>query len=404
MLNRAIVSIASLAFLTTHAVAASTDPSGSHVFVWVGDNAREGNDFMISIDTDPNSDTYGRIVGVAETDVKTTYAHHTEYEMPVGGLLFANDHGGNRTAIIDLNDPKHPRQVASFSSLGGFAMPHSFVRLPNGNVLAAFQYTGHGDHMEMGADSGGIVEIDNQGQLVRAVSNADPAFEGEGLLPYSLAVMPDIDRVIVTNSPMGNDFLLTSNTYQIFSLSELELLGTYRLDPGPRLNGHISPEEPRIGPDGAAYVHTLSCGVQRITKMDGSSPQAKLVYQYPGSWCGVPVIVGNFMVQAVPTINGYIVLDISDGENPVEVSRLVLGEDFAPHWMAKEEGTSRLVVTPENPKHRMYLLNLDPDTGKLEIDQTFRGPDGEVGFGFTKREWPHGWIGEGAPHGAVFSR
>lgn len=404
MLDRIAALAAALTLQAAPASAFTSDPGGSHVFVWVGDSAREGNDFLVAIDTDPASATYGRIVGSVETDVKSTNAHHTEYVMPDSGMLFANDHDGNRTVIIDLNDPSRPKQVASFTSLGGFAMPHSFTRLPNGNVLAAFQYTGHGDHMDMGGSSGGIVEIDDRGQLVRAVSNADPSFEGEGLLPYSLAVMPDIDRAIVTNSPMGNDFLLTSNTYQLFRLSDLELMGTYRLDPGPRLNGHVSPEEPRIGPDGAAYVHTLSCGVQRISGMEGADPKATLVYQYPGSWCGVPVIVDHFMVQAVPSINGFVVLDIADGEHPVEVSRLVMDKSFAPHWTSWDPHSNRLVVTPGDAGSRMYLLTLDRETGALAIDESFRGPDGEVGFSFATREWPHGWTGEGAPHGAVFSR
>jgi hypothetical protein len=50
------------------------------------------------------------------------------------------------------------------------------------------------------------------------------------------------------------------------------------------------------------------------------------------------------------------------------------------------------------------LLKLDEKTGALRIDEAFRDTDGKVGFSFAKREWPHGWTGEGTPHGAVFSR
>lgn len=395
-----------LAALTLSAAAQSqpAKKADQFLFVWVGDPAKTGNDFVAVIDADPDSAGYGKLVTSAVTDQKSVNAHHTEYEMPASGMLFANDHKANRTIIIDLRDPLHPRQAGAFTSLGGYSMPHSFVRLPNGNVLATFQYPDHGGHMAMGGKSGGIVEIDDSGKIVRSASNADPAFEDEGLLPYGLAVLPKIDRVIVTNSPMGDDFLLTSNTYQLFRLSDLKLLGTYRLDPGPRLNGHISPEEPRIGPDGAAYIHTLSCGVQRVTGMESTAPKAKLVYQYPGSWCGVPTIVSHYMVQSVPDIHGFIVLDIADGERPVEVSRLVLGPDFAPHWTAWNPTSRRLVVTPEKPGQRMYLLKLDEKNGELTIDEAFRGTDGQTGFSFSKQAWPHGWTGEGAPHGAVFSR
>ena len=404
MFRRILMSMIALSAFTSPVHAETSGQSGKYLFIWAGDPARVGKDFIVVLDADPDSPTYGKLVTSKASDQKSENAHHTEYEMPADGMLFANDHNANRTMIFDLTNPMQPRQAGAFSSLGGFSMPHSFVRLPSGNVLATFQHTEHADHSAMAATSGGLVEIDNTGTMVRSVSNADPAFEGEGLLPYGLAVLPEIDRVIVTNSPMGDDFLLTSNTYQLFRLSDLKLLGTYRLDPGPRLNGHISPEEPRIGPDGAAYVHTLSCGVQRITGMETPTPQAKLVHQYPGSWCGVPTIVGHYMVQAVPDIHAFIVLDISDGEQPVEVSRLDMGEEFIPHWTGWDRGSRRLVVTTRAEGQRTYLLRLDESSGALTIDDGFRGEDGEIGFSFDTRAWPHGWTGAAVPHGAVFSR
>jgi len=401
-----VLLIIALASLTLSGMAPSQPAKklGHHLFVWAGDQAKQGNDFLLVVDADPASPRYGELVTSVATDQKSMKAHHTEYEMPASGMLFANDHDANRTMIFDLRNPLKPRVAASFESLGGFSMPHSFVRLPNGNVLAAFQYPDHGGHMSMGGKSGGLVEIDDTGTVVRSVSNADPAFADEGLLPYSLAILPKIDRVIVTNSPMGDDYLLTSNTYQLFRLSDLKLLGTYRLDPGEKLNGHVSPEEPRIGPDGAAYIQTLSCGIQRVTGMDGTSPTAKLVHQFPGSWCGVPTIIGHYLVQSVPALHGYVVLDIADGSRPVEVSQLIINDKYAPHWTGWDAKSRRLVVTSGQTGDRMYLLKLNEATGALSVDDAFGDADGQAGFSFAERAWPHGWTGEGAPHGAVFSR
>ncbi|MEL1250019.1 hypothetical protein [Aurantiacibacter gilvus] len=404
MLRRILVLLLALPALAIPVHSQASDHTGKYLFVWAGDPADEGNDFIVVINADPDSADYGSVVSSEASDQQSVNAHHTEYEMPASGMLFANDHEANRTIIFDLTNPLQPRQAGAFTSLGGYSMPHSFARLPNGNVLATFQHTEHHADMKMPVMSGGIVEIDDSGAMVRSVSNADPAFADEGLLPYGLAVLPELDRVLVTNSPMSNDWLMTSNTYQVFRLSDLELLGTHRLDPGPRLNGHISPEEPRVGPDGAVYVHTLSCGVQRVTGLDSPAPNAQLVHQYPGNWCGVPTIMGRYMVQAAPDIHAFFVLDISDGAEPVEVSRLDMGEDFVPHWTAWDPDIRRLVVTPGSSGQRMYLLELDDATGTLTIDDTFRGEDGEVGFSFASRTWPHGWTGEGAPHGAVFSR
>jgi hypothetical protein len=307
-----------------------------------------------------------------------------------------------------LRDSLKPKVAARFSSLGGYAMPHSFLRLPNGNVLASFQFVDHGGHADhaamMNGKTGGLVEIDDSGKAVRAVSNADPSLPDEGLLPYSLAILPKIDRVVVTNSPMQDPYLLSSNTYQVFRLSDLKLLGTHRLDPGPSGNGNVAPEEARVAPDGSVYVQTLSCGIQRITGLDKPKPAARLVHKFPGDFCGVPTIVGRYLVQSVPTFNGFAVLDIGDPTRVREVSRLTISDDFSPHWTAWDSRGKRLVVTSGKKGNRLYLLKLDETNGALSIDETFRDVDGKVGFSFASRLWPHGWTGEGTPHGAVFSR
>ena len=389
------------------ASAAAATPSGHHLFVWAGDRDKQGRNFIAVIDADPASPSYGKLITSSATDLTSRNPHHTEYWMPESGMLFANDHDANETVILDLNDPQKPRQVARFGSMGGFAMPHSFLRLPNGNVIASFQYPDqemdHGAGHVMTGKHGGLVEIDDRGRLVRAASNADPAFSSEGLLPYSIAVLPDKDRLLVTNSPMGDDVLLTSNSYQVFRLSDLKLLGTHRLDPGPRLSGHVSPEEARVGPDGAVYIQTLSCGIQRVTGLDRDRPEARLVHQFEGSWCGVPTIVGHYLVQSVPAMNGFVVLDIRNGERPVEVSRLAI-PGYAPHWTGWDPKAKRLVVTSGKAGDRTYLLTLDENSGKLAIDERFKDADGKAGVSFDRRVWPHGWTGAAKPHGAVFSR
>lgn len=394
------------------AIAQDSAPRGHHLIVWAGDRAKADKDFVAVIDADPASPTYGRLVTSAATDQTSNNPHHTEYVMPASGKLFANDHDAGRTVILDVTDPLHVRQIAAFGDLAGYAMPHSYLRLPNGNVLASFQYraqegdAGHAGHdaMAMSGTSGGIVEIDETGRAVRSASNVDAAFGAEGLLPYSLAVLPDIDRVLVTNSPMGDDYLLTSNTYQIFRLSDLKLLGTHRLDPGKSLSGHVSPEEPRVAADGSVYIQTLSCGIQRVTGIDTPRPKAKLVHQFAGSWCGVPTIVGNFLVQSVPAIHGFVVLDISDGNKVREVSRLVIDDIYRSHWTGWDPKSKRLVVTSGAPGDRTYLLTLDETTGALAIDTAFRDTDGKVGFSFDARAWPHGFTGAAKAHGAVFTR
>ena len=400
--------VASLLSTPTVPADRNAGTSKHSLFVWAGDRDKKGNDFLLVIDADPRSSTFGRMVASLETDQKTVRPHHTEYTMPASGMLFANDHDAGRTFILDVRDPLRPKVASSFNDMGGFAHPHSYLRLPNGNVLASFQH----DHaaMQWGSrgKSGGLVEIDDRGKVVRAVSNADPAFADNLLMPYSLAVLPEIDRVVSTNSSMHDADLLSGTTYQVWRLSDLKLLKTAYFDPGVQGYAHISPEEPRVGPDGSVFVQSLGCGVGRITDIAADAPKATLVHTFPGNWCGVPVIVGNYFVQSVPAVHGFIALDLANPAHPVEVSRLKISDDYNPHWTAWDPLTKRIVITPKpmgsDASDRMYLLKIDPDTGALSVDEDFRDSDGRVGFSFAARAWPHGWSGPGLPHGAVFSR
>jgi len=383
------------------ALAEEAAASGHYLFAWAGDVAKTGNDFLAVIDADPGSRSYGRLVATAVTDQRSMQVHHTEYTMPEDRQLFANDHLAGRTFIVDLRDPLNPRIATSFTDMAGYSHPHSFLRLPNGHVLASFQHMHHPDEMAMG-NSGGLVEIDDRGRVIRAASSADPEFPDALLMPYSLVVLPDMDRVVVTNSSM-HDEDAHGHTYQVWRLSDLKLLKTAYFDTGGRRYGDIDPEEPRRGPDGSVFVQTLACGIERITDVNTGSPKSQLVHMFPGSSCGVPTIVGHYLVQSVPIIHGMIVLDISNPKKPVEVSRLKIDDVIAPHWTGWDAKTQRLVVTGYG-EHRLFMLKLDQPSGSLTMDTAFHDADGKPGFSFDDRQWPHGWKGSANPHGVVFSR
>jgi hypothetical protein len=269
-------------------------------------------------------------------------------------------------------------------------------------VLATFQHAHHGQTEGQIGGSGGLVEIDDQGKVIRFSSSADTAFPDALLTPYSLVVLPEMDRVVSTNSSMHTENIFSGVTYQVWRLSDLKLLRTAYFDMGGNHYGHVSPEEPRRGPDGAIYVQTLGCGIERITDVDKDQPSSKLVYNFPGSTCGVPTIVGHYFIQSVPIMHGLIVLDIADGSKPVEVSRLKLSDTYVPHWTSWDAKTERLAVTGSP---RLYLIKLDRASGAITLDDAFHDAGGKPGFDFLlAREWPHGWKGSGLPHGVVFSR
>lgn len=395
-----------LIFCLTHfSFSQEQKPSGHYLFAWAGDGDEKGKDFLAVIDADPDSATYGHLMTSVVTDQTTAYVHHTEYTMPASGMLFANDHYAGRTFIFDLREPLHPKIAASFTDMAGYMHPHSYVRLPNGHVLATFQHSHHSEMQGMMGKSGSLVEIDDQGKVIRAASSADPAFSNALLTPYGLVVIPEIDRVVSTNSSMHNDDIFSGTTYQVWRLSDLKLLKTQYFDVGDNHYAHVSPEEPRLGPDGAVYVQTLGCGIERITGINTNQPQSKLVYTFPGNWCGVPTIVGHYLLEAVPNIHSIVAIDIANGSKPVEASQVEFEPGYGIHWTGWDSKTQRVVVTPgRSGPARLYLLKFDPATGAMALDETFHDADGKPGFNFADRDWPHGWHGTGRPHGAVFSR
>src|SRR5690242_117176 len=293
--------------------------AGHYLFAWTGDEKGEGNDFLAVIDADPNSAGYGKLIASVGTDQQTVRIHHTEYVMPASGMLFANDHDIGRTFIFDVNDPLHPKVATSFTDMDGYMHPHSFVRLPNGHVLASFQHAHQHDAKGDVATTGALVEIDDAGKVIRSASSADPAFPEALLTPYSLVVLPKIDRVLSTNSSMHLDSILHGATYQVWRLSDLKLLKTVYVYVGANRYSHIGPQEPRLGPDGAVYIETLACGLERVTGIDTGEPKAQLVYTFPGAWCGVPTIIGHYLIEGALAVHGLVVLDIANGTKPVEV-------------------------------------------------------------------------------------
>jgi hypothetical protein len=99
-------------------------------------------------------------------------------------------------------------------------------------------------------------------------------------------------------------------------------------------------------------------------------------------------------------------LDIADPEHPREVSSVVFGNDEEPHWLAIDPSGRRLVLNSAGytKSNRLFVINFDPATGALSIDDRFRDVGStRPGIDLTGKTWPHGFSGKPVPHGTVFS-
>lgn len=388
-----------------------------YLFVWAGDADRKDSDFLAVIDARPSEPTYGQVVATLPVGVRGTGPHHTDYEFPDDRILFANGWAAGRTFIIDLSNPTKPKLAGQFTRAAGYGFPHSFARLPDGNVLAAFQAKGDGYF-----PPGGLVELNLRGQAMRASSADVPDMEKKMIWPYSLLVLPGVDRVVTTSSQMGipswaapdsghsehSHNITPTYHIQIWSLKDLRLLATIPLPPSPDGKGHLNPAEPRLLPDGTVYVNTFTCGLYRVTGLQGGEPKAELVHLFPGVEhapleCGVPVVYGKFWIQTDSSLPGLIALDVSNPAKPVEVSRLVTDGRFDnTHWIAADRAASRLVVTG-GERSWILIVNIDKETGNLTLEEKFkeRGA-GYPGIDFNRPRWPHGITGKAIVHGALF--
>jgi hypothetical protein len=385
-------------------VATNASASSDYLYLWTASADSTQPDFLAVLDIRPDSGRYGRLVTTLPVPGHSNHPHHTEHELPADRQLFANGFGSGQTFIFDLSKPAEPRIAAQFGDIQGYMHPHSFLRLPNGNVLATFQM----QHDSTGMVAGGLVEMTSAGQVVRSSSGNYPGAD-PGLRVYSAGIVPPLDRIVTTTSDMDGDFPASRNL-QVWRLSDLTLLHTFPLPDGPAGGEGLYTAEPRVLEDGrTVLVSTFNCGLYLMEGLDTDTPSGRLVASFPrkeGTNCAIPVVTSHWYLVTVPAWNAVVALDIADPVNPREVSRLTLGPDDVPHWIALEPNRQRLVITGYGAlRHRVLIATFDSATGQLALDERFRVEGAtEPGFRMDDKTWPHGGNAKGIPHGAVFSR
>lgn len=380
-------------------------PSSEYLYLWSSSADSSGADFLAVYNVRDNmsSDQYGALVTTLPVPGRANRTHHTEHDMPADDQLFANGFGSGQSFIFDLTRPRTPRIAKQFGDVGALMHPHSFWRLPNGHVLSTFQM----QHDAQGNAPGGLVELTPGGDVVRT-SSANIEGVDRRIRPYSAAILPALDRVVVTTTDM--DKRDSTRVIQLWRLSDLSLRHSIELPSGPRGDEGFNSAEPRVLSDGkTVLVSTFNCGVYLLENVESESPSARLIATFPrkpGTSCAVPIVVGHYYLITVPAWSAVASLDISDPTAPRVVSRISLGPDDVPHWIGIEPNHQRVVVTGyQAMKTRVIMARFDETTGILSFDSRFHAPgSAALGIRMEGLTWPHGGNGAAVPHGAVFSR
>ncbi|MEO8199830.1 MAG: hypothetical protein ABI679_04840 [Gemmatimonadota bacterium] len=400
---RVVALLLLLGCASSRAVTRGLEDDSRYLYVWTGSTDSTSPDFLAVFDIGADTSSYGTIIATVPVGSGHNGPHHTEHALAGDRQLFANGFRSGKSFIFDLKDERHPRIAGEFADQAGMSHPHSFLRLPSGNVLATFQMK----HDSAGMGPGGLVEMTPAGAVVRSRSADGPGVD-RGLRPYSAAIVPALDRIVTSTTDMDPSSTFRANQVQIWRLSTLELLHTVTLPAGPLGDEGDLTAEPRLLADGrTVMVSTFNCGLYLLDGIDGDQPAGRLVATFPRNKdtnCAIPVVVGSHWITTVPAIPGVVSLDISDPAHPRETSRVVLDSTDVPHWIALEPNTRRLVITGYGTLgNRVVMATFDSASGALAIDSRFHQA-GATKPGFEMLgPWPHGGTGAGKPHGAVFS-
>jgi LVIVD repeat len=384
--------------------AAHSDTPDQILYVWMFDDGLESPNFLAVINAEAASPGYGTLIDTVPVSEAKGWAHHTSVVLPESGYLFANDFPGNYTYVYDMSNLAQPRLVNEFGAIGEYTFAHSFSELPNGNILATYQSKGEGNLVP-----GGLVEFTPTGEVVRT---ADAAIEDDRIFlrPYGIVLVPGLDRIVTTSYDMRGGGI--GHHVQVWSLSGLELLDTVAV---PEIEGAVfgdNPFEARLLADReTVMVETLSCGLYVLSDIAGDEPKVEYVYSFEGgNYCSLPVRLGQYWIQTVQNgsaggFNGMIVLDVSNPSHPVEVDRITMTGAFGPHWSSADRSGRKIVINGYGAElsRRVMMLDFDPETGHISIDQDFgEGDAAGPGFIVDRESWPHGDTGKAIAHGAVF--
>jgi hypothetical protein len=390
-----------------------------HLLLLAADRDGAEEDFFAVVDVRPSSATAGKVVTTTPFGHRHSMPHHTEYELPpAGNLLFANAHHPEATMLVDVGDAPTVRVTKSFSPPAPLRFPHDYARLPNGNVLVGFlRSEGAGPKAgDTEGGHGGIAEYTAQGELLRSAS-AEVSGYPVPVRVYAMLPMLDLDLILTTSARMMEK--KSANVVQLWRYSDLTLLKTLDVPAGRKPDGspldwaNEMPFGPRRMPDGSVLLNAYMCGFYRLTELATDSPKISHVYDIQGRdpkveylrvGCSVPVVIGNHWIMPVAWSQMVVVLDVADPAAPREISRLLLPEDFNAHWAAKDPGSNRIVVGAEMGKEKgMYMLNYDPATGALSIDESINSGSKLPGYiDLDHQAWPHGPSGSAWAHSALF--
>jgi hypothetical protein len=403
--------------------------------VWAGDADRQSSDFLAILDADFSSPTYGKVV--------KTYPVHSRGNEPAGMTAVLRDDRRvfttgmltNRTFVFDLRQPLAGRLlgVDEAGPQRRLWAPHDVVSLEDGGVAVACSDSARfrGDPRDLLGAPGGLAVLDADGHFVRELPAADPQARHLIAAPNGAAAAPALGRLVTTSTGKGYTPTMRGDrtpgiAVQLWTWPDLRLVRTLPLPVGPRGEENLGPLTPTVFHHRPfVYVNTDQGGGLYVSDSAGTDAVTfRLAHDFgPDALAGGAAVTPDdrFYVVALGGPSRVQSLDVTDPWHPKPVSSVRLDADpldvgtprrGGPHALAMSADGTRIAVADwgldvpgwrQDGDLRVYLLRLDPATGRLRLDGAFVDESArEVGVRFDRQRWPHGDTGAARPAALLF--
>jgi selenium-binding protein 1 len=164
-----------------------------YIYVWTLGikGVADGNDSMVTVDANPKSPTYGKIVHRAPVPGQHE-AHHAGFTDD-RRFLWAGGLDTSQIFVFDVaSDPARPRLVKTISTFvkdtGGLVGPHTFYALPGRMLISALS------NAQDGSGRTGLAEYSNDGKFIRTIWMPKEAPYG-----YDVRVNANLNRMLTSS-------------------------------------------------------------------------------------------------------------------------------------------------------------------------------------------------------------
>src|SRR5215510_9141202 len=164
-----------------------------YIYVWTlgVKGVADGNDSMVTVDANPKSATYGKIIHRAPVPGQHE-AHHAGFTDD-RRFLWAGGLDTSMIFVFDVaTDPAHPKLVKTISTFvkdtGGLVGPHTFYPLPGRMLISALS------NAQDGGGRTGLAEYSNDGKFIRTIWMPKEAPYG-----YDVRVNANLNRMLTSS-------------------------------------------------------------------------------------------------------------------------------------------------------------------------------------------------------------